>query len=134
LADEPMVGCLRAAETLIEASEAWWTATTEGGFSEKLFRENRDRVLRTQISELLDILLTWFRDLAVAREADSSPPLINADRATQLRRLAQGISDRAPARAAAAIRRTKDALRGNANLRLTVEVMLLDIWRALATA
>jgi len=134
LADQPLIGCLKGAETLIDTAESWWNATSEGESTQKLIKGNRDRVLRTQIGELFDILLTWFRDLAVARDEGNEALLINADRAAQVRRLAQSTSDRASARASAAIRQAGTALRGNANLRLTIEVMLIDIWRALATA
>jgi len=130
---QPMVGCMKAAETLIDSAEAWWNATTQGKYSAQLLKENRDRVLRTQIGDLLDILLTWFRDLSIAGQEGSGGLLINADRAPQLEQLAAQAPAGAPARAAAAIRQAKESLSGNANLRLAVEVMLIDIWQALAT-
>jgi len=131
LRSRPMVGCLQAAETLTSAAEDWWHATTEGGLSEELLKKNRDRVLRTKIGELLDILLTWFRDLSLAREGAPDKLWINADRADQLRAAAQGLPPDGPHRAQAAIRSAKESLSGNANLRLTVEVMLTQLWQAM---
>jgi len=132
LASQPPLVCMKAAEMLIDDAEAWWNATAAGSFSAKLFRENRDRVLRTQIGELLDILLTWFRDLSIAGEEGAEGLLINADRIAELKRGAERAPDCAAA--GAAVSQAKEALRGNANLRLTVEVMLIRVRRALTAA
>jgi hypothetical protein len=78
------------------------------------------------------VLLTWFRDLSIAGQDDTDSLLINADRSDQLKQIAASLDRNAPARAAKAIRVAKEALGGNANLRMTVEVMLTDIWQALA--
>ena len=126
---EPPVACMKAAETFIEAAEAWWLATSDSESAGKLLKASHDRIVRTQVGELLDILLTWFRDLAIAGEPDAEALLINADRAPELRRGAVNAPDCAAA--AGAITETRQALRGNSNLRLTVEVMLLRLRRAL---
>ena len=130
LPTRPMLTCMKSAESLIDAAESWWLATAEGDYAQKVLKANRDRVLRTQIGELLDILLTWYRDLAVAGDGDSHGLLTNADRAEQLTGIARALPKEAPALAAGAIRRAKQSLGGNANLRMTVEVMLTDIWQA----
>jgi DNA polymerase-3 subunit delta' len=134
LPSRPMVYCLKAAETITGAAEDWWRATTEGDLSEDLLKKNRDRVLRTKIGELLDILLTWFRDLSLAREGAPGALWINADRADDLTAAARHVVPAAPGEAQRAIREAKESLSGNANLRLTVEVMLTRIWRAMASA
>jgi hypothetical protein len=128
-----MVYCLKAAETITSAAEDWWRATTEGELSDDLLKKNRDRVLRTKIGELLDILLTWFRDLSLAREGAPGALWINTDRAEQLTATARDAPAHAPREAQAAIRQAKESLPGNANLRLTVEVMLTRVWRAMAS-
>ncbi len=132
LKQRPMVACMKAAETLVGSAEDWWRATATGDFAEKVLKANRDRVLRTQIGQLLDVLLTWFRDLSIAGQEGTDSLLINADRSDQLKSIAATIDKTAPARAARAIREAKQALGGNANLRMTVEVMLTNIWMALA--
>lgn len=129
LPQQPQVFCLKAAEQLTNCAEAWWKATTEGRFSDALLKQNRDRVLRTQMVELLDLLLTWFRDLAIAGDRNSAPLLINADHTDDLIRQASTAPNCLAA--AAAVREAKEALHGNANLRLTVEVMLIRIHQAL---
>lgn len=134
LPSQPMVYCLKAAETITGAAEDWWRATTEGELSEELLKKNRDRVLRTKIGELLDILLTWFRDLSLAREGAPGALWINADRAAELATAARDAPADAPREAQRAIREAKESLSGNANLRLTVEVMLTRIWRAMESA
>lgn len=134
LPSQPMLYCLKAAETITSAAEDWWRATTEGELSDELLKKNRDRVLRTKIGELLDILLTWFRDLSLAREGAPDALWINADRTEQLAAAAGDAPADAPREAQRAIREAKESLAGNANLRLTVEVMLTRVWRAMASA
>jgi DNA polymerase-3 subunit delta' len=134
LPEQPPIACMKAAETLIDSAEAWWNATTEGDFSAELLKKNRDRVLRTQIGELLDILLTWLRDLAIAGEAGAEALFINADRAAELKAAADRAPRRASAEAAVSVREAKESLRGNANLRLSVEVMLVQIRQALTAS
>jgi DNA polymerase-3 subunit delta' len=126
---EPPVACMKAAEACIEAGEAWWLATSDSDSAAKLLKANRDRILRTEIGELLDVVLTWFRDVAIAGEPDVDGLLINVDRAPELRRAAATAPDCASA--AAAVTEAQTALRGNANLRLTVEVMLVRLRQAL---
>ena len=131
LPTQPMVYTLRAAERLIDATERWWLATSESENAARVLKDHRDRVLRTKIGELLDIMLTWLRDLSLARENGTEDLLINADRVAQLKAVAAGLSADGPGRASAAIRQAKESLAGNANLRLAVEVMLAEVWQAL---
>jgi DNA polymerase-3 subunit delta' len=132
LPSQPPVVCMKAAEALIDDAEAWWLATSESDTARELLKKNRDRVLRTQIGELLDVVLTWFRDLSIAGEEGAEALLINADRVAELKRAAERGPDCAAA--GAAVSQAKEALRGNANLRLTVEVMLIRVRRALTAA
>ncbi len=131
LPTKPMVYTLKAAELLLDAAERWWLATSESEHAAKALKDHRDRVLRTKIGELFDILLTWFRDLSLAREEGTEELLVNADRVEQLRAAARGLSPNGAGQASAAIRRAKESIAGNANLRLSVEVMLADVWQAL---
>jgi len=131
LPTKPMVYCLRAAETLVDATERWWLATSESDQATRALKEHRDRVLRTKIGDLLDILVTWFRDLSLAREEGTGDLLINADRTEQLQAAAARVPVSGPSEASAAVRRARESIAGNANLRLTVEVMLAEVWQAL---
>jgi hypothetical protein len=80
------------------------------------------------------MLLTWLRDLTIAGDAGNHALLINADRASDLQRIAQGLSADAPTAAARAIREAQENIAGNAQLRMAVEVMLIKIRRALHRA
>ena len=66
----------------------------------------------------------------IAGDAANHALLINTDRASDLRRIAQGLSADAPAAAAKAIREAQENIAGNAQLRMAVEVMLIQIWQA----
>jgi DNA polymerase III subunit delta' len=128
----PPVYCLKAAETLIDATERWWLATADSEQAKRVLKDHRDRVLRTRIGDLLDILLTWFRDVSLARDGGADDLLINADRAERLRQAGASVPATGPGEAAAAVRRARESIVGNANLRLAVEVMLAEIRQALS--
>ena len=112
-------------ERLIEAAEAWWLATEEPDFAERALKASRDRVLRTRMNDVLDVLLTWFRDLALLAAGGDQGLVVNSDRPT-----AQAAEGRDPARLGKAcedIEQARKQLRGNANLRLTAEVLAFKL-------
>ena len=127
LPETPMLACLRRGEQLMEAAERWWTATVEGEVGERALKARRDRVLRTRMREVLDVLITWFRDLMVAHADPDSPHLINRDRREDLRRLAPGYQVEKCRRVCAYLEDMKAHLRQNANLRLATEVVALRL-------
>ncbi len=117
-------------ERIVGAAEKWWLATEDPEFAEKALKASPDRVVRTKMGDVLDILSTWFRDLALLAAAGDPQLVINADRAERLREIAAG---RAPARcveACADLEETRRQLRGNANLRLAAEVLALKLMSA----
>ena len=79
--------------------------------------------------ETLDLWIGWWRDvLLLAAEADA--PLTNVDRQSGLRDHARRFGvDRSTA-VIEALRSAADRLRRNANARLTLEVLMLDLPRA----
>lgn len=112
-------------EKLVETAEDWWLATEEQEFAERAIKASRDRVLRTRMNDVLDILLTWFRDLALLSAGGDQNMLINADRADDL-----VAANRTAARCRKAcedIEQTKKQLRGNANLRLACEILAMKL-------
>ena len=134
LPSAPPVGCLKLAEVLVEAAEQWWTATVEGEDAAKLLVQARDRVLRTTMSPVLDVLQTWYRDLALG--PDTAPPdlLVNADHRDALHEAARLMSPNAARQACAEIAATRHALAGNANLTLALEVLLARLMALSAPA
>jgi DNA polymerase-3 subunit delta' len=123
----PMLACLQRGELLVEAAERWWTATVEGEVGERALKSRRDRVLRTRMKEVLDVLISWFRDVIVAHEDPDSPHLVNRDRREDLRRLAPGYQVEKCRRVCAYLEDMKVQLRQNANLRLATEIMALRL-------
>jgi DNA polymerase-3 subunit delta' len=110
-------------EKLLEAAEDWWLATESEDFAEKALKASRDRILRTKMNEILDVLLSWFRDLALLTAGGDQSLVVNADRLEQLSSLAEGRQASKCRRACEDIEHSRRQLRGNANLRLAVEVL-----------
>lgn len=110
-------------EQLIEFAQRWWLATEEEEFAEKAIKANRDRVLRTKMNDVLDVLLTWFRDLSLLASEGDPSLVINADRMDQLTSIAQDRKPERCGRGCEDIEQTRKQLRGNANLRLASEVL-----------
>jgi DNA polymerase-3 subunit delta' len=76
--------------------------------------------------ETLDLWIDWWRDvLLLAAEADA--PLTNVDRRSALRDYARRFGVRQSAAVIEALRAAMDRLRRNANPRLTLEVLMLDL-------
>ncbi len=78
------------------------------------------------LPHVLDVWQSWWRDAFLLAEGSQTAP-VNADHLDDLRRVAAAITPQQARLALRAIRRTLDALDRNANTRLAVEVMLLDL-------
>lgn len=91
-------------------------------YAEKLARDS----VATQ--ETLDLWIGWWRDvLLVAADADA--PLTNVDRRSALHRHARRFGVEQSANVLKALRSAADKLARNANARLTLEVLMLDLPR-----
>jgi len=78
--------------------------------------------------ETLDLWIGWWRDvLLLAAEADA--PLTNVDRQSALRDHARRFGVERSAAVVEALRSAADRLKRNANARLTLEVLMLDLPR-----
>lgn len=130
----PMVQCLQTGEKLIEAAEEWWLATADPEVGEKALKSSRDRILRTRLIDVLDVLVTWFRDLLLVHAAPQSTQVINRDRIADLQRLAPTIDPETCRRACLYLEDMKQQLRRNANVRLACEMMALRLITASAAA
>jgi len=78
-----------------------------------------------RIQDTLDLWLSFWRDILLA-SAQTSAPLTNPDRETEIHGLAQTLSPAVASQALTALRRTSELLEKNVNTRLALEVMLLD--------
>ncbi len=127
LAAADWVECLRGGELLVDAAERWWLATNEEEIAEKALKASRDRVLRTSMGDILDILATWFRDLLLLSSDAGADGLINMDRAEQLRDLAGRYDAKKCEAACEHLQRMHAQLGQNANLRLAAENLALRL-------
>jgi len=134
LPSAPPVGCLKLAEALQEAAEKWWGATVEGEDAAKLLAQARDRVLRTTMAPVLDVLQTWYRDLALGPATTDPSLLANADHREALCETARVTSPASARQACAEIAATRQALAGNANLTLSLEVLVARLMSLSAPA
>ncbi len=83
---------------------------------------------REMVQERLELWSSWWRDLLIL-SSGADTPLTNVDRAAELQRLAGQISVETARRVLVAIRDSLTQLAQNANLRLALEVLLLDLPR-----
>lgn len=83
---------------------------------------------REALKETLDLWLGWWRDVMLMASNTETQP-INVDQTESLRRAAEKIGLDSAAQAVEAIQRTSSILARNANARLAVEVLLLDLPR-----
>lgn len=78
--------------------------------------------------QTLDLWIGWWRDvLLVASEAEAA--VVNVDRREELKEYARHFGVEASARVVEALRAAADKLSRNANTRLTLEVLMLDLPR-----
>jgi len=96
--------------------------TTRFAFAEALARD------REALKETLDLWLGWWRDVMLTASAAETQP-IHIDQTEGLRRAAEAIGLDSAAQAVEAVQRTISILARNANARLALEVLLLDLPR-----
>jgi DNA polymerase-3 subunit delta' len=87
-----------------------------------------------KIQEVLDTIINWYRDLLVLREGGEEAWLINADRKEDLRTKAKTISPFHIRNSIDLIEKTKQSLDHHANLRLSLEAMMMKIQEELRNA
>lgn len=89
-------------------------------YAERLAKEGVDRIRPT-----LELWLGYWRDVLL-RAAGAEAALVNVDREAEIRRLAGALGPAQAQAAAAGLRRTSDLLGTNVNVRLALEVCLMD--------
>ncbi len=126
-----LIQALLCAEQFIDAAEQWWLTVAGEDLGPEALRRQRDRVLRAQVGALLSVLLSWFRDLALASAKADAAELVNADWAEQLGQAAQRMDPVSAHEAGTTITETRRFIQtGNANLRLALEVLFIKLMAA----
>lgn len=128
--DRPLIYSLRLAEKLLQLTEDWWLATADPEVADKALKASADRVLRTRLTEILNVLLSWHRDLALVYADPDSPLVINHDRRAELQRLAPHYRPESCQRVCDHLEELRAQLRQNANLRLATEVLAMRLLSA----
>ena len=82
---------------------------------------------KTTIHEYLDIILAWYRDMYLLQEQGDSRLVANSDAIERLQQTAEGLSKRQIRRLFEIVYQTKQDILRNANLQLTLEVMLISL-------
>jgi DNA polymerase-3 subunit delta' len=121
---EDGAGLQRRAQRLDELGELLNAPTTRRfRYASRLARDP------VAVQETLDLWLGWWRDvLLLAAQADA--PLTNVDRQSALRDHARRYGLTGSTAMVEALRSAADHLKRNANLRLTLEVLMLDLPRS----
>ena len=109
----------RLAENLAAATERWWRAEHPDDTGERMLKAGRDRVLRTQLRALLEVLESWFRDLMVG----GGGRLINPDYREELLYAARRYPPQAAVEACRVLGEFRKDLAQNVNLRLGLEAL-----------
>lgn len=125
------VECLRLGEQIVATAERWWLAmASDKEVAEKALKRGRERVLRTVLPEVLDMLASWFRDLVLVGADPGAPQIINQDHRADLQHQAPLYGPAAGRKVVLHIEELKRRLRQNANVRLAAEVLALRMLTA----
>ena len=79
------------------------------------------------VHEYLDIMLVWYRDMHLLRERADMNLVANSDAVERLRHTAEGLSISQIRQLFEIVYQTKLDILRNANLQLTLEVMLISL-------
>jgi len=123
---------MRQAEVLLDLAGQWFlhsyeSDTTSYKTAEALMKKTQDYVLRTAMIQLLDQILSWWRDIILLMSVPGSNGVMNPDRIDRLRELAEIYDLQACRRALRWIDETRVHLRANANLRRTAELLMIKL-------
>ncbi|MBC7287340.1 MAG: hypothetical protein H5T86_04695 [Armatimonadetes bacterium] len=127
---EPNIACLAIGERLIELAEQWWLALNPGDEASSVLSRAADRVRRVALCGLLDLVACALRDVMVLC-ASAGGTVVNSDVVDMLAALAAGTTQDRARRAALAVQHVQRHVRGNANIRLAAELLVLQLMQSL---
>ncbi len=116
----------------VEMASGGWMAKRERVVS-ALLREPPDLAGalttddRERLTEELEVLAHWYRDLWQLQWRGESAPLVHADRRSMLRTLAGRLSSQSVARSLEAVDRAYQAVRQRANVKLVLQVLVSEL-------
>ncbi|KNF09826.1 DNA polymerase III subunit gamma/tau [Gottschalkia purinilytica] len=88
----------------------------------EFFDENKEN-----IEDILDMMLMWFRDMLIYKEAGNSEYIINMDKIDIISKHCKSLSQEKIHDIIETIIKTKDSISSRVNYQLAIEVMLLSI-------
>ncbi len=123
---------MRQAEVLLDLAGQWFLDsyepdTTSHKTAKALMKKTQDYVLRTAMIQLVDQILSWWRDITLLMSVPGSNGVMNPDRLDRLQELAALYDVQACRRALRWIDETRVHLRANANLRRTAELLMIKL-------
>ncbi len=129
---DPLVSALAGSEELLRLSEAWWIAINGEG-AQDVLRRAGDRSRRVALADLFDLLSSALRDVLLLTVGEEDL-IINRDVLPMLRDLARSTTSARARLALSALQQVQRHIRGNANLRLASELVLLQVMLVLRAA
>lgn len=97
-------------------------------YADKMTKRTKDRDPREELRKILIIWLSYWRDILLTT-VGSNTPITNLDHKIEIEALAGALNLQTAHKSAAAIQRTLGLLEINANTKLALEVLLLDLPR-----
>lgn len=82
---------------------------------------------KEHLDEVLDIILSWYRDVLILKESGEGSSILNSDRMGLLEDEAGKFSTEDLVKAIGLVRQTQGYIKKNVNLQLAIEVMLLKL-------
>jgi len=130
LPDQPLIASLALGEELLSLCEAWWKAINEGDEAADVLQRSGDRARRVAMVDVLDLMASILRDVMLLCEGGEER-VLNVDVLPTLRSVAAGTSASRARRAAAAVQQVQRHIRGNANLKLACELLIVQVMQLL---
>ncbi len=103
------------------------TRSERFAYVDQLTKGNEEpQVKRRRCTEALEVWMGWWRDVML-RSFRAQAVSLHPDRASELERIASAVDAASALGAVQAIERTRIAIAKNANLRLAMEILMLDL-------
>ena len=102
-----------------------------GNLIEIMDIQNSIEKYKDQIISVLDLMINYFRDIMMAKENIDKSMIINLDKLTFIKNMSRKITYSQLSKIIGIIEDTKDKLRSNCNLNISIQVMTLNIYEVI---